>query len=75
MKSFFFMALALMTASSHAHGHFGHVGELAGHGHLIEIGILIAGVVLAAAIASRKSDKTDEETQDDAQKETGKQTA
>ena len=33
-----------------AYAHWGHVGELAGHGHVIAIGALAAAAALAAAL-------------------------
>ena len=37
-----------------AHAHWGHVGELAGHGHLIAIGAAAAAAAIAAALALTK---------------------
>lgn len=45
-------AIAGMTTPAYAH--LGHVGELAGHGHLAGIAALGAAAVIAAALAARK---------------------
>ncbi|MEP1207316.1 MAG: DUF6732 family protein [Rhizobiaceae bacterium] len=44
-----------------AHAHWGHVGELAGHGHVIAIGAAAAAAALAAALARGKPKEQDEE--------------
>ncbi len=55
--------LMVLTTPFCAHAHLGHVGELAGHGHLIGIAAGIAAAALAALIAkAHLSDKEDEDT-------------
>ena len=70
--SFFMVFVAPVSA----HAHLGHVGELAGHGHLIGIAAGVAAAVLAALIAKNHlSDKEDEEATDDGEPETEPETA
>ena len=57
------VSMALMPVPAFAH--WGHVGELAGHGHAIAIGAAAAAAALAAWIASQRED----ETSDDADEE------
>ena len=45
--------------------HIGHVGEVAGHGHLIGIGLVAASAVLAGWLATRE-DGENSADQDDA---------
>lgn len=54
-------ASALLTAPAHAH--LGHVAEVAGHGHAIAIGAIIAAAVVAGLVikASKSSDETEPE--------------
>ncbi len=58
----FFAALAMP-----AHAHWGHVGELAGHGHVIAVGALIGAAALAAALLRPQPD---EDRDEDAESET-----
>ena len=57
---FFLMALAPTLA----HAHWGHVGELAGHGHIIGIGALAGAAALAAALRKPRRDKSEEQSVD-----------
>ena len=58
-----------------ANAHWGHVGELAGHGHLIGIGALAAAAALAAVLAKPKSEKIDEEVAEESDEEAAGETA
>jgi len=52
--------LSLSFLSTPAMAHSGHVGELAGHSHLVGWGLLI-GVGIAAAVFARLSEKKQDE--------------
>ena len=54
--------LWLLAGTVEVHAHFGHVGEAAGHGHLVGIGLLVAGGILAAVLAAGKSKTPEEDT-------------
>ena len=61
----FFSGIVAMATPAHAH--LGHMGELAGHGHLAGIAAIGAAAAIAAALAARKlkkkaKQKTAEET-------------
>lgn len=43
-----------VSMATPANAHLGHVGELAGHGHLAGIAALGAAAAIAAALAARK---------------------
>ena len=50
--------LAAPLMPQNAQAHIGHIGELAGHGHLLGIGAVAAAAALAAALArSRRRDR------------------
>ena len=55
-----------LLATFPAFAHWGHVGELAGHGHLVGLGALAAAAALAAAMAAaaRAKSKREDEDQD-----------
>lgn len=55
--------------SSSAFAHWGHVGELAGHGHVIAIGALVGAAALAAALLKPKGEKA--ESEDEAEETEG----
>lgn len=65
--------LLLCFLSTPAHAHWGHVGELAGHGHVIGIGLLAGAAALAAALRKPRNDdeidETDIQTDDDTAEE------
>lgn len=44
----------IVMMATPANAHLGHVGELAGHGHLAGIAALGAAAAIAAALAARK---------------------
>lgn len=46
-----------------AHAHFGHVGELAGHDHVV-IGAALGAAVLAGLIGALKGKDAEDEDQD-----------
>ena len=54
-------ALAIPTP---AFAHWGHVGELAGHGHWIAIGAAAAAAALAAWLHNREDTQDEDEWQD-----------
>ena len=56
---------ASVTPVVSAKAHIGHVGEVAGHGHLIGIGLVAASAVLAGWLATRE-DGENSADQDDA---------
>jgi hypothetical protein len=69
-KTLSFLTLMIFAlASAPAHAHWGHVGELAGHGHVIAIGAAAAAAALAAAIALTKPEKEDAEEEAEAELE------
>ncbi|MGI9512690.1 MAG: DUF6732 family protein [Anderseniella sp.] len=45
---------AIAGTATPAYAHLGHMGELAGHGHLAGIAALGAAAAIAAALAARK---------------------
>ena len=52
-----------------AHAHWGHLGELAGHGHLIGLGALVGAAALAAALRKPKREQEEPEEEIDAEGE------
>ena len=60
-------SLSLVLAPWPAFAHWGHVGELAGHGHAIAIGAAAAAAALAAWIAAQREDETSDEADDEAE--------
>lgn len=54
-----------------ANAHVGHVGELAGHGHLLGLGLLIGAGIAAAAIARLGKKDREEEEGDEIEAEDG----
>jgi hypothetical protein len=69
MKSLPLSFSLVLVAGSHAHAHWGHVGELAGHGHLIGLGAVVAAGALAAILAKgvKKKDEPVSEPSNDEQ--------
>lgn len=57
-----FSLFAVVAAPAQAH--WGHVGELAGHGHWIAIGAAAGAAALAAWLA--RPNKAEDETEEDA---------
>ena len=53
------LAGAMMTfgGMQSALAHWGHLGELAGHGHLVGAGLGAAAAVMAAALVARRRDE------------------
>ncbi len=45
---------ASVTPFASAKAHIGHIGEVAGHGHLVETGLVGASAVLAGWLATRE---------------------
>ena len=69
-RHFIILPFLFLTSPALAHG--GHLGELAGHGHLVGWGLMAAAGLAAAAIArfGKKQDElSDEEPLDDAEGE------
>ena len=65
MRTIPFIVCTFMLASP-AFAHIGHVGELAGHGHIIAIGATIAAAILAGLVAkgAKESAKTEPEAEE-----------
>ena len=47
------MATTCIAPFGSATAHIGYVGEVAGHGHLVGIGLIVASVVLAGWLTTR----------------------
>ncbi|MEK9800102.1 MAG: DUF6732 family protein [Alphaproteobacteria bacterium] len=64
------IAAIVLASTSSANAHLGHVGELAGHGHLVGVGLVgtavMLGGILAAASRHAKGDHADTPVADDA---------
>ena len=60
---------ASVTPFVSATAHIGHVGEVAGHGHLIGIGLVTASAVLAGWLETREDggNSTDQDDADEAE--------
>lgn len=59
------MTLTLLSISTPAFAHLGHVGELAGHAHWVGLGAVIVAGALAAAIGKVKNANAEEEVDED----------
>ncbi len=55
-------AIVFLLSATPAAAHFGHLGDLAGHGHWIALGAAVAAGAIAAALVKRR--KSSEETDD-----------
>ncbi|MEL6934752.1 MAG: DUF6732 family protein [Pseudomonadota bacterium] len=63
---YLFFTLCVFSFSTPALAHWGHVGELAGHGHWIAVGAAAGAAALAAWLARPGKDKkADEELADE----------
>lgn len=51
------LSASLLLVPGPALAHFGHLGEVAGHGHILGWGALAAAAALAAALARRGKPK------------------
>lgn len=60
--SYFLLLIALPT---NAIAHWGHVGELAGHGHWVVVGTGIIAAVLAALLGKKSDDEIASENDPD----------
>lgn len=60
MRIFFYFLFVFAVTVEPARAHFGHLGELAGHGHWVAAGVLVAGGLAAAWLAGLK-DRDEEE--------------
>lgn len=61
--SFFTMLLGAVffgVVPSNAFAHWGHVGELAGHGHWIAVGAGVVGAALAALLGKKNEGEVNE---------------
>ncbi|MEL6505724.1 MAG: DUF6732 family protein [Pseudomonadota bacterium] len=56
------IAFAFLLLTTPAQAHWGHVGEVAGHGHLIGIGLLAGAAALAAILAAARRKEKEEDT-------------
>lgn len=55
------LAILCLGSAQRAQAHWGHLGEVAGHGHWIGIALAGAAAVMAAALAWLDRDEADEE--------------
>ena len=55
-------AIVFLLSATPAAAHFGHLGDLAGHGHWIALGAAAAAGAIAAALVKRR--KSSEEAED-----------
>ncbi len=62
---FLLQILFIVAFSSPALAHMGHVGELAGHSHVLGWGLLIGAGIAAAAIGKLTGKKEDEEASEE----------
>lgn len=61
-------AIVILFSATPAAAHFGHLGDLAGHGHWIALGAAVAaGAIAAALVKRRKSSEETEEASSDAE--------
>lgn len=60
--------VCLFASIDFAHAHWGHVGEVAGHGHWIAVGGLVVAGILAGLLGKKHYD---EAKSDDAEQESG----
>ena len=66
MKRLLPLTCVILCAPLPAVAHIGHVAEVAGHGHLVAIGAMVAAVVLGGLIVKApKSQDKDEEAEND----------
>ncbi len=66
MKRLLPLTCVILCAPLPALAHIGHVAEVAGHGHLVAIGAMIAAAVIGGLIAKApKKEKVDRETEND----------
>ncbi len=67
LKIFYTTSVAFIMPATSAHAHWGHVGELAGHGHIVGIAALAGAAALAAALAAargKRAEENEEEAED-----------
>ena len=55
--------------SQYAQAHIGHVGELAGHGHWVAVGVIVTAAALATLLAKSGKKKEEIERDDEAEPE------
>ncbi len=63
----FFLLTCFLVLTEGAYAHWGHVGELSGHGHWIAVGAVVVAGALAGLIGKLKEDG---EAEEDAEGET-----
>lgn len=68
-RHIFFAALVTALATAPARAHIGHLGEVAGHGHWIGLGLITGAGLLAGWLG--KGDTPAEETPEDSSPESG----
>ena len=61
MRILFFTLFAFAATVIPAQAHFGHLGELAGHGHWVAVGVLVAGGLAAIWLAGLKDGDEEED--------------
>ena len=64
------LPVMLSALSSSALAHWGHVGELAGHGHWIALGAAAAAAALAVWLHNQENEEEGETGETDADEET-----
>lgn len=70
MRIILIVSFFLSSGATPAMAHWGHLGEVAGHGHWIAVGAIGAAALLAAALAKPKiEDEEDEEGEPEAGEE------
>lgn len=67
MIKFILVPFFLLELSTVAYAHWGHVGEVAGHGHLLGLGAVVAAGVLAGILGllADKDTNTDPDETDE----------
>ena len=62
--------LSLIALPETASAHWGHLGELAGHGHWVAVGAGFSAAVLAALLGKKKLKEESDETDAEGEPET-----
>ena len=65
MRIFTLSATLIFLFTGHAHAHFGHLGELAGHVHWLGVGAVVVAGTLAAILAASKDSEDGAESEED----------
>lgn len=70
MTRFSIIAASILVFASPAHAHLGHVGEVAGHSHVLGWAALAGAAAIAVALAAlRARDEADAEDEEGEEKE------